>query len=76
MIQLCSVHILRAITRKLHSYTKDGNARQIAIMFITEFIHCQNMKDAVSFFYTLKYVDTDIEKVIVRLSKIHSAYSD
>lgn len=56
VVHICSVHILRAVTRKLHQIIRSSEIHQVAKMFLTQLIHADTMQSAETIFNNMVIV--------------------
>lgn len=78
VVHICSVHILRAISRKLHYFTRSRNVHQIAKMFISQLIAACDLEPAEEILRDMVHVfetKNETEKVKIALKNMSWMYT-
>lgn len=79
VVHICSVHILRALSRKLHQLTRSRDIHQIAKMFISQLITACDMEKADRIFRDMVLVfgtKNEAEEITSAIKKMSSMYTD
>lgn len=76
IVNICSVHILRAVTRKLHCLTDVIEIRKVEKMFLTKLIHSSDLQQADVIFHDLitvfgsKNYSEHVNNALIKLKKM------